>query len=274
MTFISLVINADSRSGFKDNESTADKMFEGCRSMDFLIEGVRNKIKFFEGFEKEVILFIDEHEIIPAEVIQEIRFMVDTLVVRKHDKNFKDIKDFASFNDLNYLSALQLARGEIICHADQDTAMFTNDQNSVQELIDMLKDHKFVSYPSYWSPRAITDPSFGNRTWASTRFFLCKRDALKFDTLMHCIEDAEWAYQTFGDSPRRCNWLEHFLTMTNNDSCYYPTMDLTKRAIFCWKNYKTGVLDELNKMSYQEVKKYIEDCGNIQYPCDLISKQI
>jgi hypothetical protein len=269
MTFISIVINADSRIGFKENESSASQMFDGCRSMDFLLDGVRNKIKFFEGFEKEVILFIDEHEIIPSDVISEIRFMVDTLVIRKHDKNFKDIKNFASFNDLNYLSALQLARGEIICHIDQDTAMFTQGKDSVQELIDMLKDHTFVSYPSYWSPRAITDPSFGERTWASTRFFLCKREALKFDTLMRCIEDAEWAYQTFGDSPRRCNWLEHFLALINNNSVYYPTIEPNKRSIFCWNNYKSGTFAKLNSMNYEEVREYIQNAGGIQYPCDI-----
>jgi hypothetical protein len=96
---ISLVINCDTRAGFLNNESSAEKMFEGCRSVDFLIEGVRNKIKFFEGFDKEVIVFVDEHEIIPQDVMNELRFMVDTVVVRKHDKKFGDIQSYDKFND-------------------------------------------------------------------------------------------------------------------------------------------------------------------------------
>lgn len=266
---ISIVINCDTRNGFKESESAAEHMFEGCRSIDFLLDGVRNKINFFEGFEKEVIVFIDEHETIPQDVVQELRFMVDTLIIRKHDKNFGDIKNYANFNDLNYLSALFMARGEIICHMDQDCTAFARDKESVQELIDMLKDHKFISYPSYWSPKAVHDPSFGNRTWASTRFFICKRETLRFDTLLDCIIEPEWAYKTFGDSPRRCNWLEHFLSMVNNDSVYYPTMDLDKRAIFCWSKYKAGTLAKLKAMNYEEIKTYISSCGGINYPCDI-----
>jgi hypothetical protein len=271
MKFISLVINCDTRSGFTESESSADTMFNGCRSIDFLLDGIRNKIKFFDQFEKEVIVFIDEHEIIPEKIVSEIRFMVDTLIIRKHDKNFGDIKNYANFNDLNYLSALFMARGQLVCHMDQDCAAFTKDKESVEELIKMLDDHKFVSYPSYWSPKAVHDPSFGNRTWASTRFFICKRETLRFDTLLDCIIEPEWAYKTFGDSPRRLNWLEHFLSLANNDSVYYPTMEINKRAIFCWSKYKVGTFARLNAMTYDEVKQYIGDAGQIQYPNDLVA---
>lgn len=96
---ISIVINCDTRSGFIENESTADTMFNGCRSVDFLIDGVQNKINFFKDFEKEVILFIDQHESIPEGVLNTIRGMVDTLVIRKHDKKFGDRKDYVNFND-------------------------------------------------------------------------------------------------------------------------------------------------------------------------------
>lgn len=266
---ISVVINADTRAGFKNPETSAINTFEGCRSIDFLIDGVRNKIKFFEGFQKEVILFIDEHEILPREAVDELRFMVDTLVIRKHSKKFGDIENYEKFNDLNYLSALQLARGEIVFHFDQDCAAFVPNRESVDELIKMLDDYKFISYPSYWSPRAVHDPSFGNRTWASTRFFLCKRETLDFGVLLKCVIEPEWAYQTFGDSPRRCNWLEHFLSLANNDSVYYPPMDLSKRAIFCWNKYKSGTFRRLNEMRYDEVVEYINQAGQICYPCDI-----
>lgn len=268
MTFISIVINADTRSGFMDNESTAEVMFNGTKSLDYLLDGVENKIRFFDGFEKEVILFIDQHEEIPEGVLAKIRSMVDTLVIRKHDKRFKDIKSYEKFNDLNYLAALQLARGEYIAHFDQDTAAFTSSQEPINEMIKLLDQYAFVSYPSHWSPRAVYDESFGKRTWASTRFFMCKREALDFTDLMKCIEDSKWAYQKYGDSPRRCDWLEHFLSLTNNDSVYYPPFNLSNYVIFSWGKYKAGTLNTLNKMCYEEINGWLGS-HPIVYPNDI-----
>lgn len=272
--YLSLVINCDTRDGFTSRETSAEHMFQGCRSIDFLTDGIENKKRFLSGFEFETIVFVDEHNKVPENTLARLREIADTVVIRKHDKKFGDIKNYEKFNDLNYLAALQLARGEVTFHMDQDCSCFTSSKESVEEMIGMLNDYKFISYPSYWSPRAVDDPSFGKRTWASTRFFICKRETLKFDTLMNCIIEPEWAYQAFGDSPRRTNWLEHFLSLANNDSVYYPPMDLEKRAIFCWDKYITGVLPKLNKMNYEEVRRYIADCGNIHYPVDLTCKNI
>lgn len=46
MPLISIVINADTRIGFEENNTVATKMFSGCVSEDFLTDGVINKIKF------------------------------------------------------------------------------------------------------------------------------------------------------------------------------------------------------------------------------------
>ena len=104
MTLLSVVINADTRAGFKNAETSAANTFDGCRSIDFLIDGVRNKIKFFEAFQKEIILFIDEHEMLPREVVDELRFMVDTLVIRKHSKRFGDIENYEKFNPQGHVA--------------------------------------------------------------------------------------------------------------------------------------------------------------------------
>jgi hypothetical protein len=265
---LSVVVNADTRSGFLQDESKVEEMFNGCRSVDFLTDAIQNKRNFFTGFEIEVILFIDQHEEIPESVLAIIRPMVDTLVIRKHDKKFRDIKQYEKFNDLNYLGALQLARGSYIAHFDGDSAAFTSSPEPIHEMIKLLDQYAFVSYPSHWSPRAVHDESFGKRTWASTRFFMCKREALKFDALMKCIEEPEWAYATYGDSLRRCNWLEHFLSITNSDSVFYPPMDLNNYTIFSWGSYKTGTLSELNKMSYEEIKGWLSS-HPIIYPNDI-----
>jgi hypothetical protein len=273
MTLISLVINCDTRSGFTDPESSVENTFNGCRSIDFLLDGIRNKIKFFDQFEKEVIVFIDEHEIIPEKIVSEIRFMVDTLIIRKHDKNFGDIKNYTNFNDLNYLSALFMARGEIIVHADQDCSLFAKDSDVVKNLIKHLDTHDFVSYPSHASPKAVDDPTF-DYSWVSTRFFMCKREALDFGEIMKCLIDYDYLYATYPAS-RKCHWTEHILGLLakyKGKGVYYPQMDLNNYAIFCWNKYKSGTLLILNNIPYNDVKQYIEDCTGIHYPCDVTAK--
>jgi len=254
---ISIVINCDTR----PEKGTVDGLFSGTSNEDYLTDGIFNKINLFKGFDVETILFIDEHLPVPEKTLEYVRSIVDTVVIRKHTNE-------NSFNDYNYLSALSLARGEIVCHFDQDTACFTSGKEYIEELISNLDIHKFVSYPSHWSPRAVHDPSFGNRTWASTRFFMCKRETLKFDVLRACIEEPEWAYATFGDSPRRCNWLEHFLTLSNNDSCYYPPIELHKGAIFSWGSYEKYTLRRLNELSYPEIREWLNS-HPIVYPNDI-----
>lgn len=259
---ISLIVNCDTRTGFEYDMTKAESTFNGCVSNDFLIDGVINKIKFFQGFEIEVILFVDEHVKVPPETLQRMNDLADTLVVRKHT-------DEHAFNDYNYLKALSLANGDIVCHCDQDTACFTSSPVYVQNLINLLEQYKFISYPSYWSPYPVHDESFGGLFWASTRFFICKRETLKLDELAKCIDNPEWMYEKYGDSPRRVNWTEHYLAKINGNSVYYPPLDTSNYTIFSWGTYRKGTLDKLNKLPYEEIEKYIIACGGLHYPVDL-----
>lgn len=275
MTFISVVINCDTRSGFQESESSATQMFSGCRSLDFLIDGVQNKINFFSGFEKEIILFIDEHNPIPESVLTTIRGMVDTLVIRKHDKRFGDMKEYNKFNDLNYLAALQLARGEYVAHFDQDCAAFTKDKESVNNLIKHLDTHSFVSYPSHWSPKAVNDPAY-DYMWCSTRFFMCKRESLDFTEIQKCLLSDEYLYGKY-PATRKHGWIEHIIGLHakyNGKGVYYPPIELDQYTVFCWNYYITGTLGKLNKIHYDEVKNYINHCGGVVYPADIAAKQI
>lgn len=255
---ISLVINCDTR----PENLNENGMSKGVVSRDFLTDGVFNKICFFKGFDIETILFIDKHEDVLQQNLNYIHELCDTVVIRKHTNEH-------SFNDWNYHKALSLASGDIVCHADQDTAMFTSGKEYVQELINNLEVHKFVSYPSHWTPRAVYDESFGHRTWASTRFFLCKRETLKLHELAECIREPEWGYRVYGDSPRRCNWTEHFLTLYNSDSCFYPPIELNKGAIFSWNSYSQYTLRRLNELSYDQVAQWVLQQGGINYPVDV-----
>lgn len=258
MPKISLVINADTRNQ-KDEQGG---LFAGAVNLDFITDGIFQKKKALTGFDIETILFIDQHNPLPGDVLKYIYSECETVCIRKHTNE-------NSFNDYNYLAALSLCRGDYIMHFDQDTNIFVNSSDYINELINLLDTYKFVSYPSYWTPRAVHDPSFGNRTWASTRFFICKRETLKFDVLRNCIEEPEWAYQTFGDSPRRCNWLEHFLALSNNDSCYYPPIEPDKGVIFTWGRYEQYVLRRLNESSYEDITNFINSKGGIVYPVDV-----
>lgn len=258
MPDISLVINLDTR----PENGVAEKMFSGAVSEDFMIEGIEGKKKFLQGFDFETICYVDKHLGIPPETVAYLQRVCDTLVIRKHTNEI-------SFNCYNYLRALQMASGDIVIHADQDTNMFTSGKEYVQELINHLDNHKFVSYPSYWSPKPIEDPTFGSRTWASTRFFMCKKETLRFDELKMCISEPEYAYSKYGDSPRRCNWLEHFLTLCNGDDCFYPPIELQKGLIFSWGSYEKWVLRRLNELPYEEVVNWVASKGGVQYPVDV-----
>ena len=255
---LSLVINADTRQ--TNNEQGA--MFNGVVNAEFLTDGLINKIKFFDGFDLEVIMHIDKHLDIDADTLNFLQSKCDILLIKKHtDEN--------SFNDWNYHRALSLASGDLVCHFDQDTNAFTSSKNYVDELISYLDAYKFVSYPSHRTPRAIFDETFGQRTWASTRFFICKRESLKLDELAECIKEPNYGYNKYGDSPRRCNWTEHFLSLINNDSVFYPPVELHKGAIFTWSKYKEGTLASLNQTDYEYVKQWILHMGGVQYPVDI-----
>ena len=227
---------------------------------DFLTDGIINKTKFFDGFEKEVILFVDEHCKLEQKYIDEIRSIVDCLVIRKHTSE-------PNFNDWNYQTALALGRGDIIVHFDQDTAVFSPSQDSVNELLGMLKNHKVVSYPSHWTPNAVHDDSF-NYKWASTRFFMCRRDTLDLTELRRMQLDYEYYIDKYKPS-RVCHWSEHLIGCLAGSDVYYPPIELNKYAIFTWGRYEKGLLKKLNETPYNEVVDFINSKGGIQYPNDI-----
>jgi hypothetical protein len=84
-----------------------------------------------------------------------------------------------------------------------------------------------------------------------------------------CINNPEWMYEKYGDSPRRCNMMEHFITKINGNSVIYPPVELHKGAIFSWSKYKQGTLKMLNELDYEVVKQWILHRGGIQYPVDV-----
>lgn len=261
---ISIVINCDTR----PENNTNQEMFNGVVSRDFLTDGIKNKIKFFEGFDKEIILLIDEHEALEPELLDEVRHLVDVLVIRKHNKKFGDMEIFAGFNDLNYLNALFMARGEYIFHFDGDCAAFTKSKDSIDNIINLLETYDYVSYPSNWSPNPVNDPSFENNYWVSTRFFACKRQTLDFSEILKCQLDYDY-WRTTYPRTRLCHWTEHILQSLAKKGVYYPPFDEENWILWVWETYEKWTLRRLNLIPYEDVINFVRSKGGIIYPNNL-----
>lgn len=260
MPLISVVINVDTRK--PKTEQTG--LFGGCIHKDFLDAGVFNKIKFFDGFDIETIVYVDEHEPLEEKTYQYLKSLCDIVCVRKHTSE-------PGFNDWNYQRALRLATGDIICHFDGDVVGFTNGKEAIQKLINLTNQFPFVSYPSPNSPLPAHDTTF-DYTWASTRFFMCKREALDLTELDRMQRDYEYCYNQYPAS-RKEHWTEHLLGLMAkykwNSGVYYPPIRYDELMIWCWDNYDDYILNRLNSQTYDEVKQFVLSRGGIFYPNNL-----
>ena len=249
---ISEVINVDSR----PENNTNEKMFNGVVNRDFLVDNVINKKKLFKGFDVEFIVFLDLHEEVSEQTISHMRELADTLIIRKHDKRFEDIGNFAAFNDFNYMQALFHARGKYIFHFDGDVSAFTSSPEPIQEYIDLLEQYDFVSYPSLWSPNPVVDESFQGIFWVSTRFFCCKRSTLDFTELIKCQLDYDYWKEKYPRA-RLCHWLEHLLHNTKDNCVFYPKVEFNRFILFTWDSYETYILQRLNNQTFEEVNNWV-----------------
>lgn len=269
MSKLSVCINVDSRPGVESESTRFVGHNEGCRAWDFLTHGVANKRRFFDGFDFEVIVYIDETVTIPDDILRKVRDLADCVVIRKHFTTYRGVDQCGWSNDIRYLQCLAMATGDLVVHFDADTMAFARDKAVVERLVALTDQWRFASYFSPWSPRPVDDASFGKYTWASTRFFICKREWLCFDDLERSLRTPEWAYEKYGHPPRKCPWLEHHISMLNEDSVIYPPRDDENILIWCWRSYVSGVIEKLNLRSFDEVRAYVKMCGEITYPNDL-----
>lgn len=256
MSLISVVVNCDNRSENNNEKGLGN----GVVSPDFLDEGIFNKIQFFKGFDIELIVYLDQHSPISDAAYKYLMTLTDKLVLSKH-------QDIPNQNDFNYQNALFLARGEYIVHFDQDTSAFTSGKEAVQEYLDLLETHKYISYPSHWTPNAVHDDSF-NYKWCSTRFFMCKRETIDFTELRKCQENYQYYIEKYKPS-RVCHWTEHLIGITAASSVFYPPINHEKLSIFSWGSYDRWLLKRLNNFTYDEVKGWLND-HPIQYPNDIL----
>lgn len=262
MIDISICVNVDTRPENGNNET----MFNGVVDRDFLTDGLINKKKLFEGFNTELIAFVDEHEPIDEKTLIQMKAICDTLVIRKHNKSFEYQDNFAAFNDFNYIQCLNQARGRFVFHFDGDVAAFTSSQQSIKAILNKLEEVPFVSYPSLWSPNPVDDSTFNGHFWVSTRFFACKRSTLDFTEIIKCQLDYDYWKEKYPRA-RLCHWLEHLLCKYPND-VYYPPVDFDKFILFTWENYHKYTLQRLNYQTFEEVKEWVKS-KDYHYPNNL-----
>ncbi len=257
---ISIIFNADTRPVCSEFQG----LHKGVRSRDFIGRAaLENKRKFFEGFESELIAFIDEHEPLTHEQYDVLHECCDCVVVRKHSRYYRGHNPFAKFNDVNYLQALSMARGEYICHFDQDMYAFRSSKAPIEWMIDEVNSgrHRIVSHPSRNAPAPCHAPEYEGKFWASTRFFFCKREEFDFTVLERAIRDPEWFYGAYDRPPRINPWTEQFLGVMAGYSVIYPPPDIRSWAVFPWMHYKDGAIEKLNGMLPEEVFYAIGKAG-------------
>ena len=282
---ISLVINLDTRPGFMEEETIQGTMLNGTRSLDFFTDGVLNKIRFFEGHDLETTVFIDVHERLPRDIEtwlldRQAEGTIDNLVFNKHTEQFLG-EPFQKWNDLNFLNAMTISRGDILVHFDGDMNAFINDPSVIHEWLQWLDEGKYeyISYPSAYSPAPVIDPRFENYWWASTRFFMTTRDMCSpgvsdWLEIVACLRSSEYLYKQYGDDDDPRNpWLEHILGLMSagKHAVFYPPMQPQRYLMFSWSHYYSGVLKQLNSWPYKRVLEYVD---HISYPCDVAGRKI
>jgi hypothetical protein len=247
---ISIVCNVDSRKGAGAEQSTVGDFgpgsLQGVRSYDLLTDGIRNKIQFFAGHTVEVIVACDEHEPLPDSVQSEIHEMIrrgeiDTFICQPHERKSK------FWYDKITVAALKLATGSYVAHFDQDCAAF-RDPNSdiVSQYLRWLDDgYQFVCQPTTMT---LAEHKM---YWASTRFFICKRETLDFVKLDEAVVNEDKRFAKYGHAPA----LEHVLGRLGG--VLYPPANWDDYMVISWQTYRRGVLKSLNSMPYPMVRDFI-----------------
>lgn len=272
---ISVVINADTRIGVHNTSSTVgdfgEGSLQGVRSLDLLTEGVKNKMNFFRGYETQCILYVDVHEQLSVALRAEIINLVESYgnnsqaIFKAHDR----VRD--RWNDRLYLEALKLAEGEYVAHFDQDTNAFCDEEyDIVIQYIFWLNEDK---YKFVCQPTNLTKEEH-KMYFASTRFFVCKKEMLDFDEIERCF-DYDYLFKKYGvieEMPNPC-CLEHILGyIAGKGNVLYPQREDDNYIIFSWVRYFSGTLKKLNERNYEEAKKYIINLG-VHGPNDVLDKQ-
>lgn len=275
---ISIVINADTRPGQDAAMQTVgdhgEGSLQGVRSWDFLMDLPQAIHNFFLGHDHQIILYIDEVGPIPHEIRAELDKLHDELplnwFIRPHPTNLH------RWNDHLYLQALQmgeLTKPNYIVHMDQDCALFRAPEcDIVDRMLKWLEEYKFVCQSTN-----LPKEQHG-MWWASTRFFMCKRETLDLEALWKALENPSSLFSKYPwTGPHHLPCLEHFLGVIAGDNgVLYPPREDGPHGytIVNWARYHKDTLRLLNQMPYSEVASLIQDRWGLCGPSDCITQAI
>ena len=261
---ISLVVNCDNREGYLlPNSQVGDfggGSLQGVRSKDLLTEGMKNKIKYFEGYPVQCIMYIDVHSPLPKDLHEEIKEIVfscgndSKIILAPHSK------ERYKWNDWLYIEAMKHADGDYVVHFDMDSNAYKKEGSDIVErYFKWLETYKYVCQP--WD--GIGDDMY----WASTRFTICKKETAHNPA----IPQAVFTNPLLG---KHNPCYEHATgILVGRDKILYPPREDDEYMIFCWANYFSGLLKHLNSLPYEKVKEYILGCGLVGTH-DIITKPI
>lgn len=281
---LSLIYNLDTRKGWRDKRTSLDQNDGGCRSEDFFIYGLENKRNFINDkkYETEVIVYVDVHEPLTPEIEDYLHMVCDKLIIMPHTPERYGKAYRKNNNDLIYAEVLSLATGDYVIHFDADTFCYRNDTfDATEYYISLLDKYKYVCMPSNDSPYVLSRghelmKGLGYQ-WASTRFFICKRETLPdINELTKCF-DNKYLKEHYGKVARP-NCVEHILGVMAGEprEILYPFMRPDDYLMFSWGTYYKGIYEYLSILEYNDIKKYImEDCNNAHfwYDCHAVEKE-
>ncbi len=261
---ISVVINCDTRAGYLTSSSGSDYgrlSLQGVRSVDFLTEGLKQKINYFRGHEIQVILYIDMHESIDFNLWFDINTIIkgcgnnSIVVCKPHERaSYK-------WNDKIYIEALKLATGTYVVHFDGDANAYRTDEcDIIDRYLEWLEVYKYVCQP--WD--GVGDEMY----WASTRFFICKRETLDFNEIEKSI-----LINPLKGINNAC--LEHTIGILAGDgNVLYPQREDESYLVFSWARYNSGTLKRLNETLPKYALKYVLNELGIHGANDCLDKLI
>ncbi len=262
---ISVVINADNREGYLNETSTVGDYgsgsLQGVRSKDLLIDGLKNKLKFFEGYDIQCIFYLDVHEPLPSKLHEEIKQIVfacgndSKIVLNPHSKvKYK-------WNDWLYIDALKLADGDYVAHFDNDCCAYKKEGSDIVEQYFRWLDNGYKYVCQSWD--GIGDEMY----WASTRFFICKKETLDLSLAEVLI------YKNPLQGKNNPCFESTIGLMAGEGNVLYPPRDDDNYIVFCWAKYFSGLMKTLNNLPYEDAVKYIKGCG-LYGSHDVIAKPI
>lgn len=237
-----------------------------------MTSGIIQKVRFFRGHEVQLVVVVDEHEKVPRDLVERAceESGASEVILKIGPQDHVSPR----WNDRLYLSSLALATFPMVVHFDQDCNAYRSDESTfIEDAVRKLDgDLKFICQPS-----DLTADIHNMNHFASTRFFMCKRETVDIEEWWRCL-DTPYLLSKYGVDTSRfpipcC--LEQIIGCINGHKVEYPyDPDRLDTLIFSWSRYHSGVIEKLNSLPFDEVRDIVVNRFGICGPSDCLSQSI